>query len=639
MLRASQLIADGNSVSAAWNNPDNSITGTHATSPEVLKVFGDGFISGNLQVLGDIFADDISYDVNTCNELNVNDRIKHLNNDTNYIAFETDKMTIDASGTSIVLDDTAMTDKIVVTGFTTFNNDIKTGNITLGANIIHDGDPNTAIGFPANDTFTVQTGGESRIVASDTNTTIQPQLTIANTGAAPKLRALMGGVAENQRFAIQTTQANGNSRIYIIPEGSGTVAATNYSNSSDLLAVEQRRADIGLVGSEFRCSSLNFGPITQASPTPFTWRQDATEMLRLVDGNLSVNNTNTNPLSVHARSAGALRFAVKNDGQINLAPLASAPATSTQGDVYYDSTLKRLRNTDGTDWYQLDNHFRSGSGAYPNDYDILLVGDDTTPSAGAQTNTTNPATAVPQQGIVLKARGQIQWQGAVADGGPQCTIFRTTNAAELVMAFGWRNGLDGTNWQSSSTNNPARSAIQCASGAVKIYANPTQAGTAGSATGVTPIPQMVIANTYAEAKNLRGWFYPATGTTSSTTGAHVTNIICGGQMLLDLSFFGNPNNGGSSLYKAVYSGIISVVTGWNGSTPTCYITYNQQVAGNPPNVSSLAVSAWFYKASTDTWAASVPQSDVGNNVIGIQVAGYASGWVNADATLYILRRF
>lgn len=547
MLRACQVILDQSNDGASWQNP---------TTGDPLIVTGNASIDGNLTVTGDIFADDITYDVNTCNILNVNEEIRHLNNDTNRIAFDVDKMTLDASGTSIVLDDTAMADKIVVTGQTRFDDLAKFEDITIQDNITHDGDTDTRIAF-ADNQISIQTGGVSAIQSTVTNTTISPQLTIVNASGAPKLRAVMGGVGVNEqnRFAIQTTQTDGNSRFYVLPNGTGSIAATNYANVSDLTAAEQRRADIGMVANEFRCSASNIGPGPTASKTPFTWRVDNTEVMRMDgSGNLTVNSSTarTEPLSVNDRTGATLRFAVKDPGQVHLEPLGpepgpapaapANPTSATEGDMYYDNYLQKVRNYDGANWYQFDNHLRTGSGVYPTDYDVLMIGDqasytepptanrDVTPNAGARTDINNPATAVPQQGIVLKARGQIQWNSSISDGGPSCTIFRTTNSAELVLAYGWRNGLDGVNWQSSQTSNAMqRSAVHLGNGAVRFYVNPAQSGTAGSPTGVTPqqIMSLTQTSTIISQNSATTVIYQQSLSGLSPSNPIVCNVECG----------------------------------------------------------------------------------------------------------------
>ena len=263
------------------------------TGPDVmyLDAAGNVNMTGNLTVVGDLFADDVSYDVNQCNTLKVADDIVHVGNETNKIAFTTDKMTLDASGTSIVLDDAAMSDKIVLTGQTKFINNIDdVPDIYLQNHVHHSGDVNTRMGFPANDQIGLRTGGTDRVLITDTETTIGPKIVIA-TGA-PKLQAPMSGAPESTRFQIQNSITNGNSRVYITPNGTGTIAAIQFSNNSDLDAANQQRCDIGMVGGEFRCSAAIVG----TDPMPaFYWRTGSNIKMRM--GDVDVGTTGQEVLS------------------------------------------------------------------------------------------------------------------------------------------------------------------------------------------------------------------------------------------------------------------------------------------------------------------------------------------------------
>jgi hypothetical protein len=375
-----------------------------------LDVDGNATFAKNVTVVGDLFADDVGYDEALINILRINTDIEHAGNPTNKISFATDKLTLDASGTSIVLDDTAMTDKIVVTGQTKFVNNIDdVPDIYLQNHIHHSGDPNTRIGFPANDQIELRTSGSNRVLVTDTVTTIGPTLQVQNIGGAPRLVANMSGAPESARFTIQNSVVDGNSRFYVTPNGTGTIAAIQMSNNSDLDAANQQRVDIGMVGGEFRCSANSIGTDTQP---PFSWRTNAGEVMR---------------------------------------------------------------------------EFTNGTGTYPTDYDVLGLGLGVNLDGGA---------GIAQQGLMLKPRGQIQWSSAPADGGPPCTIFRATNSAHLVFSQGWRNSnTSGSAWESSASATLRRTAIELGGGAITMYSNPSQTGTAGSATGVTPQAIMAVNQT------------------------------------------------------------------------------------------------------------------------------------------------
>lgn len=257
---------------------DDNLYFTKADGSVVLTLLANGNvqIANDLTVVGDLFADDVSYDVNQCNTLKVADDIVHVGNETTKIAFTTDKINIDASGTSIVLDDAAMTDKIVVTGQTKFINNIdNVPDIYLQNHVHHSGDLNTRIGFPANDQIGLRTGGTDRILVTDTRTTIGPELAIAD--GVPRLLANMSGSPQSSRFAIQNSTTNGNTRFYVIPNGTGTIAAMYFNNNSNLDSATYQACDIGMIGGEFRCTAANAtDPVV-----PYTWRSNATEIMRI----------------------------------------------------------------------------------------------------------------------------------------------------------------------------------------------------------------------------------------------------------------------------------------------------------------------------------------------------------------------
>jgi parallel beta-helix repeat protein len=57
--------------------------------------------------------------------------------------------------------------------------------------------------------------------------------------------------------------------------------------------------------------------------------------------------------TVELNSGGASRFIAKGTGQSNFVPLASAPSGASEGDVYFNTTTKKLQCYDGTVWQDL----------------------------------------------------------------------------------------------------------------------------------------------------------------------------------------------------------------------------------------------------------------------------------------------
>ncbi len=104
-----------------------------------------------------------------CSNLLIGENIQHDGNICTYIGFDTDKITIDACGPNIVLDDNQLTDKIVHTGQSKFIDDINdVPNIYVQDSMIHSGDANTSVRFPANDQIALRTGGVDRVFVDTT---------------------------------------------------------------------------------------------------------------------------------------------------------------------------------------------------------------------------------------------------------------------------------------------------------------------------------------------------------------------------------------------------------------------------------------------------------------------------------------
>jgi len=65
--------------------------------------------------------------------------------------------------------------------------------------------------------------------------------------------------------------------------------------------------------------------------------------------NVRIEATNTLDLI----SSSTVRATVKQNGQVNFAPLGAAPSGAAAGDVYYDSSTNKLRCYNGTSWNDL----------------------------------------------------------------------------------------------------------------------------------------------------------------------------------------------------------------------------------------------------------------------------------------------
>ena len=379
------------------------------------------------------------------------------------------------------------------------------------------------MGFPANDQIALRTGGTDRVLVTDASTTIGPEIRISD--GLPRLKANMTGTPVNTRFAIQNSTLNGNSRMYMIPNGTGNISAINMRNDSafdDTLPFQS--ADIGIVGGEMR---LTANGANGSSTPPITFRPGAAETVRFTDTASTISTSlilnATQPRIIANMNGGTwdtrLIMQTSNaNASSKLYVLPSTTAGLTQAGSAVFSNIGNL-NAASYNLYEVGQYptecrnwstaasgdplpfswrfggsaaesmrlVRTGTAAYPADYDVLLVGDGVTADGGA---------SIAQQGIIIKQRGQIQWNASPADGGPAITMFRATNSADLVLSKGWRNSnTSGTAWESSATTTTARTALQLSSGSINFFVNPSQAGTAGSAAGVTPQQIMSLSQT------------------------------------------------------------------------------------------------------------------------------------------------
>jgi hypothetical protein len=230
------------------------------TGPTIMTFQANGNVlfANNVTVTGDLFADDVAYDETLVNILRVEDRIEHNGNATNKITFETDKMTLDASGTSIVLDDMAMTDKIVVTGQTKFVNNIDdVPDIYLQNHIHHSGDNNTRIGFSANDHIELRTGGSDRVLVTDASTAVSntltaPDITLTNYVTHTGDANTRIGFPANDEIALRT---NGVDRINIISNGNVGIG----------ISVPEVQLDVRGVNSEIQVVATTGNPTISLS--------------------------------------------------------------------------------------------------------------------------------------------------------------------------------------------------------------------------------------------------------------------------------------------------------------------------------------------------------------------------------------
>lgn len=209
-------------------------------------------------------------DINDVPNLYVQDKVIHSGNATTFINFTTNKIAVDADGTSIVLDDGAVSDKVVVTGQTKFVNDINdVPNMYLTNHVYHSGDTNTRIGFPANDQIALRTGGTDRLLVSDTQTTSSNNIVVSSTGGIILNPGSNAGSAVIERSGIITNNVQGFSPYTSnIAGASGGGCQINMNNTSIVCSTFASTTNVGDPVTLTERMRLNATGLGIATPTP-----------------------------------------------------------------------------------------------------------------------------------------------------------------------------------------------------------------------------------------------------------------------------------------------------------------------------------------------------------------------------------
>jgi len=107
-------------------------------------------------------------------------------------------------------------------------------------------------------------------------------------GTTPRLLSNMSG-ALSTRFIVQNSTTNGNTRVYLYPNGTGTISAINGVNNSDVAAADYQAFDLAIIGtSDVRLSSSATGA---ATPLPITFYTNGSEQMRLNSTGLGIGTS------------------------------------------------------------------------------------------------------------------------------------------------------------------------------------------------------------------------------------------------------------------------------------------------------------------------------------------------------------
>ena len=115
-----------------------------------------------------------------------------------------------------------------------------TGNVDIADKIIHTGDPNTAIRFPANDTFSVETGGTARLQIDSTGNTKASGTVWGGTidGGVTATTSFASRLYNNSAFPTLYAKNSGNGGLWQGVNSSGTqTSKINSDGSSEFTTV------------------------------------------------------------------------------------------------------------------------------------------------------------------------------------------------------------------------------------------------------------------------------------------------------------------------------------------------------------------------------------------------------------------
>jgi hypothetical protein len=136
---------------------------------------------------------------------------------------------------------------------------------------------------------------------------------------------------------------------------------------------------------------------------------------------------------------------------------------------------------------------------------------------------------------------------------------------------------------------------------------------------------------------LLGASYNQTSTSGTTSiiDTGIDNNAFGTSSMYFISFGGNPNNGGSSAYKANYVGYISVTTGFIGGSVRRLISYSQTAAFDSSGIGSLTLSVMFFNGVTES--TTINEGSTNGWFIRLKINGYNPSWVGAEQYVYLTR--
>ena len=174
--------------------------------------------------------------------------------------------------------------------------------------------------------------GNTSIQSFNTNTNAATLLSLNYYGG----NVIIGNYTADAGYKLDV---NGTARV----KGTGTTSTTfafTVQNSAGTNMLQMRDDNLQIIGNWLTIESSRYIYRSVNTVGIFTLCNDSTVGAAL---NLYGSTHGTLPNVADITTGGVSRLRIKSTGQVRFTPLASAPAGAETGDVYYDSTLNKLR--------------------------------------------------------------------------------------------------------------------------------------------------------------------------------------------------------------------------------------------------------------------------------------------------------
>ena len=214
-----------------------------------------------------------------------------------------------------------------------------TGNLTIPDKIIHSGDTNTSIRFPAADTFTVETGGSERIRVDSSGRILQGSSTDRNTAlmAAQATYQLEGVGSNASNFSIFCNSngtaaggiefgktrgtSNGGTTIVASGDDLGHISFEGSDGSAQRVAARINVQVDGTPGSSDMPGRIRFLTTPDGSASEV-------ERMRIDSGGRVIIGGTSNSASSHADELQIINTSAQGG-------LSIITADNTQGNIYF----------------------------------------------------------------------------------------------------------------------------------------------------------------------------------------------------------------------------------------------------------------------------------------------------------------